>query len=159
MSFTIAKHTCSDAELKRLACCYLNSRDLQAVDWDTAAAQYDSNVKPQSFKTVTSRVIKKIQASEGGGDADEGEKKTKAGAKGKAGGGGGGGKKRKAAAEEDGGAAKVKKARGGKKAKKEPSAEAEDGGGEDANGEGEATADEDDAPVKAEGETSGDELS
>ncbi|KAK3714746.1 Protein transport protein sec20 [Vermiconidia calcicola] len=149
MSFTTAKDICSDVELKRLACCYLNSKDLQAVDWDTAAAQYDSNVKPASFKTVTSRVIKKIQASEGG-DADEGEKNANGAAKGK----GTGGKKRKAVAEEDGGAAKVKKGRGGRKAKAEVETEAEDG-----EHKGEAAADEDEAPVKAEGESSGDELS
>lgn len=35
------------------------------IDWDSAAAAYDSDVLPQSFKTVTQKALKKANADEG----------------------------------------------------------------------------------------------
>ena len=95
--------------------------DRLQIDWDAAAAQFDPGVKVQSFRTVTARAIKRVQAAAAGGggtatgngDAgDDGEPKTKA--KGK------GGKKRKDAEAEGGDASEkpVKKAKGGIRGKK-----------------------------------------
>ena len=85
------------------------------VDWEAAAAEFDPKVKAASFRTVTLRAIKKVQAAAGtapveGEDAG-GEEKVNGKAK--------GGKKRKAAAEDDAEEKPkpAKKGKGGKKAK------------------------------------------
>lgn len=87
------------------------------IDWDAAAKQFDSAIKPASFKTVTQKAMKKVFAAAEGGEEGHG----KVTARGK--GGGAGGRKRKADAEEDGEggetrAAKKGKGKGGKRSKK-----------------------------------------
>jgi hypothetical protein len=124
----------------------LRSLTFAQVDWTAAASQFDPKVKPESFKTVTLRALKKAQTgggvapaangAEGDGAGDGG---AKAGAKGKD-----GGRKRKAEAEaeadgEEGGGeivmekgkGKGKKGKGGaaKKGKKAKAEVEEDGEG------------------------------
>ena len=116
------------------------------VDWATAAAQYDPDVKVASFKTVTLRAMKKCQAGAGitpgtsnGASNGEDDSEVKP-AQGK------GGRKRKTTAdtdanaegdEEDGKkAAPKKKGWGGKKAKAETEVGVEEAGEAEAGAEG-----------------------
>ncbi|KAF2482578.1 hypothetical protein BDY17DRAFT_311032 [Neohortaea acidophila] len=174
MSYTAAKELGNETDIHRFACCFLNSENTQAVrispppkpthhsrqltipspqvNWDAAAAQYDPKVKTASFKTVTLRALKKVEAAAKangatiGNGAEVKEKKAAGGAK--------GAKKRKAAevqedADEEAAAAETTVAkkgkkgaaakRGGKKgAAVVAAADVEEGDGEDGEAEGDA---------------------
>ncbi|WPH00897.1 Hypothetical protein R9X50_00373100 [Acrodontium crateriforme] len=64
VDYTTAVKVLSDVEKNRLLCCYLNSTDIHAVDWDKAASEFGSASK-ESFKRMITNSFKKVRDLDG----------------------------------------------------------------------------------------------